>query len=447
MEIDKELINNILSHLSSRKGLKSEVFYSSARNITAEAREGTVDALERAESSGLSIRVIDGKRHGFSYTNDVSKWREAVDMAAATAMFTEEDEHWSFRGNGGQYEGVMIYDDAAAAVAEADIVDMALDVERAALELDDRIKKVRKASASVSSGELYIANTEGLSGGYRFTSCTLSAMAMAESSGDSQIGWEYEYDRVLSAISPKRVGAGAAERALGLLNAKTFKSVKVPVVIENSVAADFLSLLASSFSSENVQKGKSILAGKLSQQIVSDKLNIIDNALLEGKAGSRPFDGEGVPSQRNALVMDGVLKGFLYNLYTASKGGGVSTGSAQRGGISGMPTVGVSNLYIEPTSSALVMTVDEMFSQAGECLFVTDAMGVHMANRITGEFSVGVSGMWVEGGKKAYPVKEAVISGNFLDMFKDVEAVGSDLRFYGKIGSPSLLIRHMDVSG
>ncbi|MBF0456268.1 MAG: TldD/PmbA family protein [Nitrospirae bacterium] len=451
METDKELINKILDYLTSSKNLMGEVYYSSAKSITAEAKAGTVDALERAEASGLSIRVLDCKRHGFSYTNDISKWREAVDMAAATAACTEEDENWSFLSpsphNAGP--GVSIYDFAAAAMKEADIVDMAIAVEGTALSVDDRVKRVRKASASVSSGEVYIANTAGLSGGYRFTSCSVSAMVMAEGSGDSQIGWEYEYDRMLTAVSPERVGRGAAARALELLNARTFsKSVRIPVIIENSVAADFLSLIASSLSSENVQKGKSILSGNhISEKIVSEKINIIDNALLKGKAGSRPFDGEGVPSERNVLVMDGVLKGFLYNLYTAAKGGSVSTGNAVRSGISGIPAVGVSNLCIEPASSDVTMTLDEMFSTAGQCLFVTDAMGIHMANRITGEFSVGVSGMWVENGKKAYPIKEAVISGNFLDLFRDVEAVGSDLKFYGKIGSPSLLIRNMDISG
>lgn len=368
-------------------------------------------------------------------------------MALQTAAYTEEDINWSFKGDCQKYESVKTYDDAAFAVSESDILTMALGIEQAALSTDEKVKKVRKASASVSCGELYIANTRGLSGGYRFTSCTLSAMAMAQTGGDSQMGWEYEYNRSLSGISPQRVGKGAATRALELLNAQRFKSVKTPVVIENSVASDFLSLLASSLSSENVQKGKSILSGRLSDLVVSQKINIIDNALLDGKAGSRPFDGEGVPSRRNALITDGVLNGFLYNMYTASKGGAVSTANAIRGGISGIPTVGVSNLYIEPSSSKYTMTLQEMFNSSGSCLFVTDAMGIHMANRITGEFSVGVSGMWVENGKKAYPIKEAVISGNFLDMFKEVEAVGSDLRFYGKIGSPSLLIRHMDVSG
>ncbi|MEO5360021.1 MAG: TldD/PmbA family protein [Nitrospirota bacterium] len=445
MEI--ELINKILDYLSSGRGLIGEVYVSSAKNITAESKDASVDALERAEASGLSVRVLDGQRHGFSYTNDLSRWREAVDMAVTTAACLEEDKNWSFCGRLPQNAShVITHDDAAFAMTEADIAGMAIGVERAALAVDARVKKVRKASASVSSGEVYIANTEGLSSSYRFTSCSLSAMAMAESDGDSQMGWDYEYDRILAAVSPERVGAAAAGRALELLNARHFKSVKIPVILENSVAADFLSLLASSLSSENLQKGKSILAGNLSQKIVSEKLNITDNALLDGKAGSRPFDGEGVLSQRNALVTDGVLNGFLYNIYTASKGSTVSTGSAARSGISGIPTVGVSNLYIEPASSD-TMAVEEMFSTAGQCLFVTDAMGIHMANRITGEFSVGVSGMWVENGKKAYPIKEAVISGNFLDMFKDVEAVGSDLKFYGKIGSPSLLIRHMDVSG
>ncbi|MCG6551035.1 MAG: TldD/PmbA family protein [Candidatus Magnetominusculus sp. LBB02] len=445
------LINEILGYLSSRKGLRGEVYLSSAKNITAEAKEGSVDALERAEAAGLSVRIIAERRHGFSYTNDISKWRETADKAAETAAFTERDDNWSFYAPLLSKDcaqcGVMVYDEAAASLLESDIVDMALRVERAALAADNKVKKVRKAAASVSSGGVYIANTEGLSAGYQFTSCSLSATAMAEFSGDSQMGWDYEYDRTLAAVSPERVGAAAAARALMLLNARKFKPAKAPVVIENSVAADFLSLIASSLSSESVQKGKSMLAGKISQKIVSEKINIIDSALFDGKAGSRPFDGEGVPSERNVLIDNGVLKGFLYNLYTAKKGGGVSTANAVRSGISGMPTVGVSNLCIEPSRPEYAMALDEMFSAAGSCLFVTDAMGIHMANRITGEFSVGVSGLWIEGGRVAYPIKEAVISGNFLDMFNDVDAVGDDLRFYGKIGSPSLLIRQMDISG
>jgi PmbA protein len=197
-------------------------------------------------------------------------------------------------------------------------------------------------------------------------------------------------------------------------------------------------------SSENVQKGKSLLAGKLGHHVISKNLDIIDDGVFYHGPGSRPIDDEGVPALRKVLVREGMLESFMYNSRTARKEGRESTGNAIRGRFSAVPSVGPLNLYINTTGKR--MTKDEMLASVEQGLYIIEAMGMHTANPISGQFSIGVSGMWVEGGKPAYPVKEAVISGNVLDFFCGVTAIGDDLRFFGNIGSPSLLMGAIDIS-
>ncbi|MBS1114841.1 MAG: peptidase modulator of gyrase, partial [Nitrospirae bacterium] len=176
------------------------------------------------------------------------------------------------------------------------------------------------------------------------------------------------------------------------------------------------------------------------------KLNIIDNGLRSGKLGSRPVDDEGVPTREKMVVHEGVLQSYLYNTYTARKGNTQSTGNAVRGGFSSAPSVGITNLYIEPASGKGSLGEKELFTFLDRGLYIVDAMGVHTANPISGDFSLGVTGLWVEGGEIQFPVKEAVISGNILDFFQKVAAVGNDLIFYGNMGAPSLIISDIDVS-
>ncbi|MBF0521124.1 MAG: TldD/PmbA family protein [Nitrospirae bacterium] len=445
---DSEFINKILDAAKSKDGVKCEVFATSGKSIEAEAKEGEVESLERAQSSGFSIRILRDNRQGLAYSTDFEKWPEVLENALEAAKWTQRDENIEFSPKQ-IYTDVDIYDKNIVSVKEDDVIAIAMDIERAALNESPKIKRVRNASASVSVSEIHIANTDGLSGAYSSTHCSFSVMAMAEENGDSQSGWHYETNRYLpKASTAASVGKTAALKALELLGAKAFKSLKTSIVMDNSVAVDFLSLIASSLSSENVQKGKSMLADKLSQAIISKHINIIDDATMPGNSASRPFDSEGVPSQRTVLIDKGTLKGYLYNLYTAKKDNVRSTGNAARGGIKGFPLVGSSNLYIEPAVEKYkYKNLDEMFKEMGTGLYITDAMGVHMANRITGDFSVGVSGILIENGVRAFPFKEAVMSGNLLDFFKNIEAFTSEIKFYGRYGSPSLLIKDVDISG
>jgi PmbA protein len=196
-----------------------------------------------------------------------------------------------------------------------------------------------------------------------------------------------------------------------------------------------------------VQKGKSMLAGKIGKSVLNHRLNVIDSGLLNKKLGSKPVDDEGVPTTNKTLIEKGILKGFLHNTYTAKKDNVRSTGNAVRGGYTGIPSVGPANIYIEPVSREHTADLEGLIKHIDRGLYVTETMGMHTANPISGEFSVGASGLWIELGEVKHPVKEAVISGNVLDLFKSVMVIGDDLRFYGNIGAPSLLIEGIDISG
>jgi PmbA protein len=232
-----------------------------------------------------------------------------------------------------------------------------------------------------------------------------------------------------------------------LLGAKKITAVKGTVLLDNSMSSEFLSILSSALSAESVQKKKSMLTDKIGKLVISQRLNIIDSGLLDMRLGSKPFDDEGVPTTNKILIEKGVLKSFLHNTYTAKKDGVRSTGNAVRGSFTGLPTVGPTNLFIEPASMEYTANLEGLIKIIHKGLYITETMGMHTANPISGEFSVGASGLWVENGEIKYPVKEAVISGNILELFKNVVVIGDDLRFYGNIGSPCLLIEGIDISG
>jgi PmbA protein len=183
--------------------------------------------------------------------------------------------------------------------------------------------------------------------------------------------------------------------------------------------------------------------GRLGTVVASNAVTVRDDGLLPGGLGTAPADDEAVPLQTKTVIDKGRLNLFLYNSYAARKDKTLSTGNGMRGGFKGLPGVGVTNLFIEPGS----LSFDSLVSSMDRGLLVTEVMGMHTANAISGDFSVGATGFWIEGGKKAYPVREITIAGNILDLMQHVDAVGSDLRFSGRIGSPSLHIRELSIGG
>ena len=444
--IDIEFALKLIDNAIFNGADEAELFFRMSKTLGIEVNEQKIDSLETSVSYGYSVRLIKDKRLGFSYSTDLNKADKVIGDALEAAKYSEPDDYNGLPSYE-RHSTVEIFDRNINSISQNDAIENVMIMERSAFDKDKRIKKTRKASGSFVTGETYIFNSHGLVLDYASTGCSAQIMAIAEDGSESQMGWNYSGSRFIDDIDFSDTGSIAAQRALDLLNSKKTAPVKGFILLDNSVAVDFVSLISASLSSESVQKGKSMLANKTGQPVCSERLHIIDNGLLDRKLGSRPFDDEGVPTQNKMLIEQGILKKFIYNTYTAKKDKISSTGNAIRGGFSNLPSVAPTNLFIEAAGSGFTQNFQQLVKNIDKGIYVFETMGMHTANPISGEFSVGVSGLWIENGEMKQPVKEAVISGNVLELFKKIVMIGDDLRFYGNIGSPSLLIQGIDISG
>ena len=448
--MDREFASRLVAIALDKGAAEAEAYVKTSRSLAVEVRERKVDTLETSSTAGYCVRIIRDGRLGFSYSTDPAEIEAVAERALESSRYTEPDEYAGLPSQAGNPEvpaAAGIYDNAVASLPEDAAIHNALAIEKSAYDADSRIKRIRKASANFGVNTTHILNSKGIDTRYSSTGCSASITVIAEQGAESQMGWDYEGSRFLRDISFEQVGRNAAQRALQLLGARKTSPVKGFVLLDSSVTTEFLGILSSAFSSESVQKKKSMLAGKRGELVLSRKLDVIDTGLLEGRLGSKPVDDEGVPTTHKRLIEKGVLNGFLYNTYTGRKEGVHSTGNAVRGGFGGIPTVGPTNLLLRPSSDEYAAGIGALTGAVDRGLYVVETMGMHTANPISGEFSVGVSGLWIEKGEITYPVKEAVISGTILGLFGNTAMVGDDLRFYGNIGAPSVLIEGIDISG
>lgn len=450
MKTDREFASRIIGLALKKGAAQAEVYIKSSKNLSLEVKNLEVDAIESSLGFGYSLRVIKDGRLGFSYSTAAEEMESVVKNATETADWADRDEYLDLPSSTGNLKPepgkLEIFDKETADLKEADAIKHVIAIERAAKDFDNRIKKIRKASGTFSSGEILLLNSKGIDMSYPYTKVGAQVITVAEENNEAQMGWDADGSRFLKDISLEAVGINAAKRAVQLLGSRKINTTKAPVILDSSVAAEFLGVFASSLSAEAVQKGRSLLMGKVGQKALSSKINLIDSGLMQRRLGTRPFDDEGVATAAKVLIKEGVLQGYLHNTYTAKKDGVGSTGNALRGGYAGLPAVGITNLYINAVSGSDIIPFAGLINSLGNGLYITEAMGVHTANPISGEFSIGVSGLWIENGAIKFPVKEAVISGNIQGLFEKIEALGDDVRFYGSIGAPSLLIGPTDIS-
>jgi PmbA protein len=446
MKIDQDFAEDIIKEARKRGGFSVEVYMTASSSTSIDVKGQEIEALERADEFGYSLRVIGKDRIGFSYSTEPDKWLEVVEAAITNAAFTDEDP-FSSLAEPETAPSVLTHDHGVSELTDDSLLEKALEIEKAALDHDRRIRKVRKASAAKTESEVLVMTSTGVSLRYAGTALSGQIMVVAEDGEDSQMGWGFESSRLLSDIDFPAIGSIAAERAIQLLGAGKAETGRGDILLESHVATELLGILASAFSSENIQKGKSLLAGRRDEKVFSERLNLIDDPTLEGRPGSRPFDGEGTPSRRIRLVTEGVVSNFLYNIRTAKREGLSSTGNAVRAGIESLPGVGISNLFIEPASGDYCLSREALIGSMKRGIIVTEAMGMHTANPISGDFSVGITGLWVEEGRVVRPVKEAAISGNIQDLFRKIVAFGDRTKFYGRTGSPDILFEDIDISG
>jgi PmbA protein len=410
--------------------------------------DGEVESLSDAAGRGVGVRAFSGARSGYAYGTNLSDQGLAEVACAAREAAEVADED----GDGGLPEecgtsatGVL----ASPGFGEFDTaakVELALAIERAA-RAREGVTQVENAVYSDAEGEVALANSSGFAAGFTATQAWAFASAFAGEGADLMTGLGVGLGRDPAALDPEAIGAEAAERALALAGARQPESRRCPVVLDAFVAASFLGFVGSMLSADAVQRGRSLFAGREGEEVADPVLVLADDGVHPEGPGSAPFDGEGSPTRRTPLIEGGRLQGFLYDVRTARRAGGATTGNASRGSYRSPPAVGTTNLVVEPGSDGF----DALLARAGEGLYVTDVAGLHSGvNPVSGTFSVGASGRLIEGGELGSPVRELTIASDLVSMLRAVEAVGAEARwvpFGGSVKAPPILIGEMAVSG
>jgi PmbA protein len=432
------------------QGVKDVEVYAertSSRRIKVYKQE--VEQLTAAQRRGVGVRVFRDGAVGHAYTSDVSaeSLGEVVRRAADNAAVSDPDEFAALPQPAGEPADVQPYDERLTSATDERRIELALAVEAAALAADSRIKTVEESMYADGEGEVFIASSAGVRGSFRANQCYCFAYALAEQDGQVETGHSFSVGRALEDLDPARCGREAAERAARLLGARPCASFKGPVVLDPLVAAAFFGVLSSALTADAVQKGRSLFAGREGRQVAGELLELVDDGTLPDGLDSAPFDGEGVPTRRTPLIADGgVLQGLLYDTYTARRAGRESTGNGLRGSYAGLPGVRPTNLVVSGPATA----VADILAAVDRGVLVTDAVGVHSgANPISGEFSVGISGILIEDGRLTTPVREVTLASDIISMLTNVRALGDDARWVpgGSILTPSILMDGMAISG
>ncbi|NIA15398.1 MAG: TldD/PmbA family protein [Nitrospiraceae bacterium] len=450
--MSEALLQQAMDAARKRQASDADVVWTHDVNLTIDVAGGKLETLEFSEAIGLGVRLFtDDRRMGFAYTTALDDGLDfIVEAAWQNALASDPDEHNVLP------EGAEVSDDDWTQESFGEIpverkVTFCRELERKVLDGDPRIAHVQQASYGDTRGEFAIANSRGLRRSFRNAYCSCSVVAAAaqealasREGSDSEMGWEWDFGATFEALRQDWVAAGCVRRATRALGGRACETKAMPVVLENGVAAQFLGILLPGLTASQVLKGKSLFIDRVGETVASEAVSLVDQNDLPEGLNRAPFDAEGVSAQRTTLLDAGTLKSFLQNTYTAHRMGLASSGNACRGGgFRGVPEVGATNVFLEPGTRSQ----EELLAEAGNGLFVTHAMGVHMADPISGDFSLGIQGLRIENGRLGAPVRGVTIAGNLKDFLQDVAMVGSDLRFFGATGTPSLLVSEMMVSG
>jgi PmbA protein len=445
MQDKDECLIHLENKLKKNYNHHYEIYLSQVDATSIEVKNQQIECFTSAERKGLSLRILKDNRLGFSYCTAFTdeSFEKVITSALTSASYASPDECNGFPIHTGPLPELKLFDGDGFSLPKEAKIEKLKKIEREALSYDKRITKIRKASYHEQMVKQHLINSYGVNLTHQDTLYSASIVVVAEDKKDSQTGWDFAFSRHYRELETDCISRSASLQALSLLGAQSVPSFKGPVVLDRGVSYQFLAMLAQSFLAESVQKKKSLLRGQLHKKIFSDTVTIIDDGLYPLGMATAPFDGEGIVRQCTPLVEQGVLIQFLYDTYCAKKDSTRSTGNASRGSIMSTPKVGYSNLSIQKGN----VDPADMIAAVEKGFFVNEVMGMHTANPITGDFSLGVTGFLIKKGKKITPVKGLALAGNIITLFKNVLQVGSDLRFYGKVGSPTLLIESMEISG
>jgi PmbA protein len=439
-----ELAEKLVKQSLSLGANAAEVFLETNRNLSVNVLKSEIETIEEASSQGVGFRVfVDGKM-GFSHCNDFSdkSLSETISKAVAFAKLSSPDENNVLTDDKGTTNIEGLFDPGISAVSMEQKIRMALDLEKLAMK-DSRITKSSGAGYGESESEVFIANSNGLLKSYKSSGCSLGVSVVAEKGEQKNTGGE-SCSRVFFAdlLPLDQIASVASGKAIELLDPVMIKTQKASVIFDPDVARALIGGIIAAINGERVLQGASFLKEYLGKQFASPLLSITDDATRPKCLGSSPFDGEGVPTTRNILVQNGVLKTFIYNTRAAKRAGVKSTGNASRGGFSSLPGIGTHNVCIEPGKSAPA----DIIKATKKGLLLKEVTGYGI-DSVSGNFSGGASGFWIENGVIVHPVKGVTIAGRAFDILNAIDMMGNDLDMNRVNSAPTFRVREMQIGG
>ncbi len=441
MEDIKNAVKNVL-----KEGFEFELYLSENAKTKIDIEDLKVDRIEASKEMGLGIRLVKDRKVGFSYTTNLAKKhiQDATKMAMdiANAQETTDDIELLKEGKI-QTKKIELFDETGLSKDKNQKINTLLDLEKRIKGKDPRIKLIRDLSYTESKYRYIMENSYGVNIEETMSGFFIMGCAIASSDTDTSSGCSYVASRFLEDLNLDMLVSDIFNNTISLLDPKSFETRSIAVVFSSDSMVSLLRTFSSIFLGDFLIKNKTILKDKLNEQIANPRVNIIDDGTLNRALGSSYYDADGNPTRENIVVENGVFKGFLHNLYTAKKLNVESTSNSVRASYKSMPTTGIHNLYLKPSSHS----VEELLGAYEECLYITELMGLHMADPISGNFSLGASGVYYKSGKPEHAVRAATVASNFLELLKKIKLIGNDFRFFGHVGSASVLVENITIGG
>ncbi len=441
-----ELLTGLLERAEKRGASEADAYFVDERHSSVQVRLGKVETVTHAREQRLALRVFAGKASASASTSDLSREsvERLVDEAVALARLTAPDP----------LSGLPDLGEFARAIPDLDLKDpeghgltpeekiaLAQRAESAALDADPRITNSEGAEFFERQARYAYATSHGFFGSYPTSSFSLTVSPVASSNGKMQRDSWYSVARKRQRLDPpEEVGRIAARRALRRLGARKVKTAEVPVVFDPETAASLVRALAGAASGPGLYRGTSFLLKRLGTGVAAPGVTVVDDGTIPGALGSRPFDGEGLAVRKTTLINDGILDSYLLDTYSGRKLGLASTHHASRDG--GGVGVSTTNLYLAPGAAS----PGELIGSVKRGLYVTELIGFGV-NMVTGDYSRGAVGLWIENGELAYPVEEFTVAGNLLTMFQAVDGIGNDLVMRDRTSAPTVRVARMVVAG
>jgi PmbA protein len=451
-----QLAQDVLTRALKAGATDAEAVVVEGDEFHARVRLGQVETLKESGSRAVGLRVFlnSGKAQRTASTSSSDFSPEAiahlVDGAITLAKITSEDPFAGLPAaeEFGQLPGdLKLYFDDVNQQPPAERIEMARRSEAAAMAFDTRIQNSGGADFDTGTSHKILANSRGFTGEYRRSYCGFSVSPIAiDEKGGMQRNYWYSSSRTTSRLeSPEEIGRIAAQRTLRRLGARRVPTQKAPVVFSPEIARSIIGNIFDAANGDAIYRHATFFAEMLGKQVAGENITVIDDGTMMldgiGGFGTSPFDGEGLPSRRTVLVQNGVLQNYVNNTYTARKLNMKSTGNASRG-LAGNPGIGSGNFYLEPGECS----PEQLIGDVKNGLYVTETMGFGV-NLVTGDYSQGASGLWIENGELAYPVEEITIAGNLKDMYRNIVAIGNDLVFRSSAAAPTIRIEGMTIAG